>query len=178
MSWLRAGTRPLTTALLRHAAGLSRTTPVRAMAYWNKDWKPGPYPKTPEERTAAAKKYGLRPEDYEPYPDDGMGYGDYPKLPRVSIESRSAYDEWDMPEMKRNFGEPLHVDADVLTEDKWNPTTRKRYSFVQMIAWIVAVWGGIIAVYFLVKPFPYFVPVMPKQFPNDGKTHYTFEPVE
>lgn len=38
---------------------------------WNKDWKPGPYPETEEERKAAAKKYGLLPEDYKPYPDDG-----------------------------------------------------------------------------------------------------------
>jgi NADH dehydrogenase (ubiquinone) 1 beta subcomplex subunit 8 len=74
---------------------------------WNKDWKPGPYPKTPEERAAAAKKYGLRVEDYEPYPDDGLGYGDYPKLPRVSTESRDPYEEWDIPEIKRNYGEPV-----------------------------------------------------------------------
>jgi hypothetical protein len=33
--------------------------------HWNKDYKPGPYPKTPEERKAAAKKYGLLPEEYE-----------------------------------------------------------------------------------------------------------------
>lgn len=38
-----------------------------------KDMLPGPYPKTPEERAAAAKKYNMRVEDYEPYPDDGMG---------------------------------------------------------------------------------------------------------
>jgi len=74
---------------------------------WNKDWKPGPYPRTPQERAAAAKKYGMRPEDYEPYPDDGMGYGDYPKLPRVATESRDANEIWDMPEIRRNFGEPV-----------------------------------------------------------------------
>lgn len=38
-----------------------------------KDSLPGPYPKTPEERAAAAKKYNLRAEDYEPYPDNGEG---------------------------------------------------------------------------------------------------------
>jgi NADH dehydrogenase (ubiquinone) 1 beta subcomplex subunit 8 len=40
---------------------------------WNKDFKPGPYPKTQAEREAAAKKYGLHPSEYEPYPDDGTG---------------------------------------------------------------------------------------------------------
>lgn len=38
---------------------------------WNKDFKPGPIPTTEEERKAAAKKYGLLPHEYEPYPDDG-----------------------------------------------------------------------------------------------------------
>lgn len=32
-----------------------------------------PIPKTPEERAAAAQKYNMRVEDYEPYPDDGIG---------------------------------------------------------------------------------------------------------
>lgn len=41
----------------------------------SKDALPGPYPKTPEERAAAAKKYNLRVEDYEPYSDRGEGYG-------------------------------------------------------------------------------------------------------
>lgn len=34
---------------------------------------PGPYPTTPEERAAAAKKYNMRVEDYEPYGDKGEG---------------------------------------------------------------------------------------------------------
>lgn len=40
----------------------------------SKDSLPGPYPKTPEERAAAAKKYNMRVEDYEPYPDNGEGW--------------------------------------------------------------------------------------------------------
>lgn len=39
---------------------------------WNKDFKPAPYPETEEERRAAAKKYGLLPEEYKPYPPDCM----------------------------------------------------------------------------------------------------------
>lgn len=38
---------------------------------WNYLFKPGPYPDTEEKRLAAAKKYGLLPEEYKPYPDDG-----------------------------------------------------------------------------------------------------------
>ncbi|KAL6031625.1 hypothetical protein STEG23_006140 [Scotinomys teguina] len=44
---------------------------------------PGQYPRTPE-RATAAKKYNMRMEDYEPYPDDGMEHGDYPMLPNHS----------------------------------------------------------------------------------------------
>jgi NADH dehydrogenase (ubiquinone) 1 beta subcomplex subunit 8 len=148
------------------------------MAYWNKDWKPGPYPRTPQERAAAAKKYGLRVEDYEPYPDDGMGYGDYPMLPRIAADSRSPLETWDMPELRRNFGEPVHVDADILSEDKWNPTKRKKFTFLQMWTWLGTVVGGIALAYVLTLPYPQFLPVLPKEYPADGKPHYTFEPVE
>jgi len=169
--------RPL---LLRHAprTGILAPAAGRCMAYWNKDWKPGPYPRTPEERAAAAKKYGMRLEDYQPYPDDGLGYGDYPMLPRVAAEARDPTEIWDMPEIRRNFGEPVHADADILSEDKWNPTTRKRFSFVQMLTWLGVVWGGIIVIYILSLPFPHYLPVMPKQYAKDGKRHYTFEPCD
>lgn len=38
---------------------------------WNKDFKPGPLPTNEEERRAAAKKYGLLPEEYKTYENDG-----------------------------------------------------------------------------------------------------------
>lgn len=72
------------------------------------DYKPGPYPKTKEEREAAAKKYGLHPSEYEPYPDDGLGHGDYPKLPDIAVEERDPFYPWDYPDAKRNFGEPVN----------------------------------------------------------------------
>uniref|UniRef100_A0A8D0HGC7 NADH dehydrogenase [ubiquinone] 1 beta subcomplex subunit 8, mitochondrial n=1 Tax=Sphenodon punctatus TaxID=8508 RepID=A0A8D0HGC7_SPHPU len=64
----------------------------------SKDMLPGPYPKTPEEwaAAAAANKYNMRVEDYEPYPDKDMGYGDYPKLPNRSQHVyRSLPLHWD-----------------------------------------------------------------------------------
>lgn len=73
---------------------------------WNYQYKPGPYPKTPEEYAASAKRYGLTLEEYHPYPED-MGYGDYPKLPDVGEDSRDPHYPWDFPELKRNFGEPV-----------------------------------------------------------------------
>ena len=144
------------------------------LAAWNKDWKPGPHPKTPAEREAAAKKYGLRPEDYEPYPDDGTAYGDYPMLPRVAAEARPLYDDYDLPELKRNYGEPLHVDADPMSEDKWNPTTRARYSMNTMRLSFLVVVGFFAGAYVLFEPYHRYIPVMPKQLVGQGP-HYTFE---
>lgn len=45
--------------------------------------------------------------EYEPYPDDGAGYGDYPKLPLESGDSKDPNYPWDNPELKRNFNEPV-----------------------------------------------------------------------
>lgn len=74
---------------------------------WNKDFKPGKFPETQKEREAAAEKYNLLPEEYKPFADDGMGYGDYPKLPDEGVEQRDAYYPYDFPEHRRNFNEPV-----------------------------------------------------------------------
>ncbi len=48
-------------------------------------------------------------EDYEPYPDDGFGYGDYPKLPRIADEAKSPYEPYDTPHNRRFYGEPVRT---------------------------------------------------------------------
>lgn len=74
---------------------------------WNKDFKPAKFPETKKERDASAEKYNLLPEEYKTYADDGMGYGDYPKLPDVGVEQRDPYYPYDFPEHRRNFNEPV-----------------------------------------------------------------------
>jgi NADH dehydrogenase (ubiquinone) 1 beta subcomplex subunit 8 len=145
----------------------------RAGSYWNKDFMPGPRPQTAEERAAAAKKYGLLPEDYEPYPEDDA-HGDYPKLPFMSNASKSEFEDWDIPGLKRNYGEPMHVDADILVEEKLI-TPRMRYSFTQMILFVVATIGGLYVAVKLTDPYKHYRPVMPKQLVGKGGPHYTFE---
>lgn len=93
---------------------------------WNQDWKPGPYPKTKEEREAAARKYNLIPEDYEPYPE-GSGYGDYPKLPPVGQDARDPYEDFDYYYRRRNYGETVHIDYDAHMSEKHNPNQTFRY---------------------------------------------------
>lgn len=80
-------------------------------ADWNKDFKPAPLPKTEEERRAAAAKYNLHPAEYQTYPDDGSGLGDYPKLPDISAENKDPFYPWDMPEIKKNFNEPVCIES-------------------------------------------------------------------
>lgn len=78
------------------------------VAGWNKDYKAGPFPKTEKEQLAAAKKYYLLPEEYKPYADDGLGYGDYPKVGYgLGVEAKDVYYPWDYPEHKRNLHEPV-----------------------------------------------------------------------
>lgn len=74
---------------------------------WNKDFKPAKFPETDKEREAAARKYGLHPAEYQPYPNDGLGYGDYPKLADTPVEARDPYYPYDFPELKRNLHEPV-----------------------------------------------------------------------
>lgn len=93
---------------------------IRAASHWNKDFKPSPYPKTQAEREAAAKKYGIPIEQYEPFPDDGTGHGDYPQVPNISAERRDPNYPYDFPDAKRNFGDVYNVDLDLYSDDRYN----------------------------------------------------------
>jgi hypothetical protein len=81
-------------------------TPNNLGAY-TKDVKPGPFPKTEEEIKAAALKYGMRPDEYKPMPDDGFGIGDYPDLPLKGSETKDPYVEYDDFYLRRNYGDPV-----------------------------------------------------------------------
>lgn len=95
-------------------------------ADWNKDWKPGPYPTTPEERAAAAKKYNMLPADYEPLPDNHPdSRGDYPNLPDIGATARDLHENYDFPYLRRNYGEPVNIRADVFTLERAD-TTKQR----------------------------------------------------
>ncbi|KAA0195767.1 hypothetical protein HAZT_HAZT006136 [Hyalella azteca] len=147
---------------------------VRSAAHWNDDWKPGPYPKTEAERIAAARKYGLLPEDYEPYPDDGWGYGDYPKLPIVSAESRDPYEDYDFPEYRRNFGEPVHADFDIYGLDRIKHEHTDPQTPLQQLGFFVCIVGGCSLMAYLCHGTGKYE-MKPPQIPYSGEVHYTFE---
>merc|ERR1712002_249428 len=160
--------------------GLAGSQTTRFGGNWNKDWKPSKYPVTPEERAAAARKYGLRPDEYEPYPDDGIGVGDYPNLPNITAEARDPFGNWDHPEHRRNFGEPIHASADMYGLDRLDINTQPRISLRDQALSFFGVMAACFAVYIYLNPDSKksHWPVLPKQYPEEGKVHYTFEPAE
>lgn len=140
---------------------------TRSAYKWNKDWKPGPYPTTPEERAAAAKKYNLLPEEYEP--SDEMG--DYPKLPDISGASKDPHYHYDMPALKKDYGEPMHEFQNFYSEDKWDCNHAEK----QLIPMHEQVFWFICSVLAFAIPFWYFgqhntvsLPHMKKHYPTDG----------
>nr|XP_060625215.1 NADH dehydrogenase [ubiquinone] 1 beta subcomplex subunit 8, mitochondrial [Anolis sagrei ordinatus] len=140
---------------------------ARAASDLPKDMLPGPYPKTPEERAAAARKYNMRVEDYEPYPDEGFGYGDYPKLPDRSQQERDPWYDWDHSDLRRNHGETMHWDFDMFLRTRVD-TSPTPISWHLMRRYLFGFIGFMLVMFVLGEMYPSYQPVGPKQYPyND-----------
>jgi len=160
------------------APKLSAFGVLPARTYWNKDWQPGPYPRTPEDRAAAAKKYGLLPEDYEPFPSEHDQHGDYPNLADIGGDSKDPYYPYDYPAIKTNYGEPIHIEADIYGEDRYNPSGRPHMPYWKMYVIFSSVMFGFFILFALGDMATHPRKVMPKQLPAQGEKHYTFEPAD
>ncbi|XP_061910821.1 LOW QUALITY PROTEIN: NADH dehydrogenase [ubiquinone] 1 beta subcomplex subunit 8, mitochondrial [Entelurus aequoreus] len=128
---------------------------------------PGPYPKTPEERAAAAKKYNLTAADYQPFPDQGLGYGDYPKLPDRSQHERDPWYDWDHPDLRRNWGEPIHWDFDAYIRNRVD-TSPTVLSWSSMCKQLFGFIGFMLFMFYLGEKFPCYQPIAPKQYPYNN----------
>ncbi|KAF7204235.1 NADH dehydrogenase [ubiquinone] 1 beta subcomplex subunit 8, mitochondrial [Nothobranchius furzeri] len=139
----------------------------RAASGVSKGSLPGPYPKTPEERAAAAKKYNLTVQDYEPYPDNGEGFGDYPKLPDRSQQERDPWYQWDHPDLRRNWAEPMHWDFDMFIRNRVD-TSPSPVPWSTMCKHLFGFIGFMLFMFYVGAKFPCYQPVAPKQYPyND-----------
>uniref|UniRef100_A0A3B4WY56 NADH:ubiquinone oxidoreductase subunit B8 n=1 Tax=Seriola lalandi dorsalis TaxID=1841481 RepID=A0A3B4WY56_SERLL len=125
----------------------------------SKDSLPGPYPNTPEERAAAAKKYNIRIEDYEPYPDKGEGFGDYPKLPDRSQHERDPWYQWDHPDLRRNWGEPMHWDFDMYIRNRVD-TSPSPVSWSTMCKHLFGFIGLMLFLFYVGEKMPSYQPVV------------------
>jgi len=171
-------------------AALLRLGGVRhgSITTWNHDWRPAPYPTTPEQRAAAAKKYGLLLEDYEPLPDDFGGFGDYPKLPDVGDYAKDPYYDYDNVDFRRDFGQPIHINYDCYHENGFEPQSlQKGYfpkgqTYKSMAIKFCVLYFGFLLFMELTSNIVADYPIMPKQYPSDvyckGMKHYTFELVD
>ncbi|XP_077406955.1 NADH dehydrogenase [ubiquinone] 1 beta subcomplex subunit 8, mitochondrial [Vanacampus margaritifer] len=136
----------------------------RAASSSSKGDLPAAYPTTPEERAAAAKKYNMIPEDYQPYPDTGEGFGDYPKLPDRSQHERDPWYKWDHPDLRRNWGEPLHYDFDMYIRNRVD-TSPTPASWNSMCIQLFGFIGFMLFMFYVGEKFPCYQPVAPKQYP-------------
>lgn len=96
-------------------------------------------------------------------------------MPLIAAEARDPYYPWDNPELKRNFNEPMHVDFDLVREDRCNINARPRIAAGEQVLQFVGVMGGLFLIYMIFENFKMFHRVSAPQFPQDGKKHYTFE---
>lgn len=148
-------------------------------APWNYMWKPGPYPEDQDARIAAAKKYGMILEDYKPYEDPDVMAGDYPCLPIEPMDERDKLYEWDYPEYRRNYGEPLQEEWWKYHDTRVSPMTYYRYTRGEMFKmqfYAVLVIAGL---WFLTDG-EHGIPKLThqrldQQLLTDGVTHYTFD---
>lgn len=60
-------------------------------------------------------------------------------------------------------------------EDRYDVTVRHRVTFWTQWGQFVGVLFGTFAVYYWLERMKWFPAVLPKQYPEDGKVHYTFE---
>uniref|UniRef100_UPI00398E7B10 NADH dehydrogenase [ubiquinone] 1 beta subcomplex subunit 8, mitochondrial isoform X2 n=1 Tax=Pristiophorus japonicus TaxID=55135 RepID=UPI00398E7B10 len=161
--WIRS----LTRGLKRNLQAAGGSACARAASGLSKDMLPGPYPRTPEERAIAAKKYNMRVEDYEPYPDDGMGFGDYPKLPDRSQQERDPWYTWDEPDLRRNWGEPMHWDFDMFIRNRVD-TSPSPVDWNTMVKHLGGFIGFMLLMFCVGELFPSYQPVGPKQYPYNN----------
>ncbi|RCH85944.1 hypothetical protein CU098_009835, partial [Rhizopus stolonifer] len=72
--------------------------------------------------------------------------GDYPNLPRNSLQARGPYGWWD-PQDKRNFGEPLHEEDEIMSvwaPDLHNYSPHKAAAQLALFAGVFASVAGIV----------------------------------
>ncbi|XP_072761030.1 NADH dehydrogenase [ubiquinone] 1 beta subcomplex subunit 8, mitochondrial [Anoplolepis gracilipes] len=137
---------------------------------WSILWKPKAYEE--KDHDQIAEKYNLHPKDYKPMPS----LGDYPDLPDVGPAAKDPYYPYDIPTYKKNYKESLHHDFNVMGEDRYSYGYKYRIDLRLATAIFIGFILTISTIGYLLEPYPSFMPVMEKQYPQKDKVHYTFEP--
>lgn len=72
----------------------------------------------------------------------------------------------------------MHVNADMLGEDRWNANLRPRFPLWFQLAQFLGTMSGALLLYYIFDQAKCFPGLIPKQYPGQGKVHYTFESKE
>ncbi|XP_076645381.1 NADH:ubiquinone oxidoreductase subunit ASHI [Halictus rubicundus] len=133
---------------------------------------PAKRPETEEERKIAAKRYGLHPSEYKPFPDDETSLGDYPDLPWKGVEAQDPHYPWDFPGLRRNYGEVIHYEFDLMGEDRFAYGVRTKENYTKYgILFVIYFCGTLYLVNQMSNAKPFY---SPRQFPYRGEVHYSF----
>ncbi|OBZ84993.1 NADH dehydrogenase [ubiquinone] 1 beta subcomplex subunit 8, mitochondrial [Choanephora cucurbitarum] len=92
--------------------------------------------------------------------------GDYPNLPRISAQERGPFG-WDDPQDKRNFGEPVHEEDEIM--GVWAPDlhTYSPHKAAAQLALAFGIFGGIATLVYKTYPES---PVVKRTYPYNGLT--------
>ncbi|KAI9823369.1 MAG: hypothetical protein M1826_007780 [Phylliscum demangeonii] len=113
-------------------------------------------------RTALRQVRWLSPDDPDPDPNDLNNINDpnmnggYINPPRMKRQFRDPYADWDDPQERRNFGEPVHEDEDILgmfSPEEYTHTS-PGWAAAQLFMFVGAVFGlaGIVSLFYPDKP--------------------------
>lgn len=142
---------------------------------WSVLWQPGVY--SEKDHDKIAEKYHLHPKEYKPAPSEEC-IGDYPDLPMIGPAAKDPYYPYDIPVYRKNYKETLHHKFEIMGEDRFSYGYKYRYDLGVASAIFLATIATLCGIAYLCEPYPTFMPVMEKQYPQTGKVHYTFEPAK
>lgn len=88
--------------------------------------------------------------------DVGVQNGNYPNPPRVKRQFRDPHADWWDKQERRNFGEPVHEDNDILgvfSPEQYTHVTPKK-AFLSIGTFVAAFLGlcGVVSLYYPDKP--------------------------
>ncbi|KAJ8937718.1 hypothetical protein NQ318_015461 [Aromia moschata] len=106
-------------------------------------------------------------KDYKPGP-----------YPLTATERAAAAEKYGLPLSEYRpyrMMDRLHAEYDLLREDRYNVNAKFRKPMWYMWAQFLGTMFGTFGIYLLFEKIRMFPAVLPKQYPNQGKEHYTFE---
>ena len=95
-------------------------------------------------------------------------------IKRIGGDQRSGQIDWDFPDLKRNYGEPMHIDFYMDMETRLN-TEDRGYSLAQFTSFFLIIMAFFLGLIYISPTCS--SPFSKKQLPAEGP-HYTFEKVE